>query len=118
MLDSETEEHWQAVKESYPDAVVFHEVSGSFIVRGRDVEVLRKEFDIESGSTWFGFDHALASVYMAELASRGYDVVQASNGQVSRVRPPVDHRKEVERQRAKSRFLALEPTLLFDEAEI
>jgi hypothetical protein len=118
MLDRETEEHWQAVKESYPDAVVFHEFGGSFIVRGRDTEVLRKEFDIDSGSTWFGFDDGLASVYMTELASRGYDVVRASNGQVSRVRPPTDHRKEVERQRARSRFLALDPTLLFDEGEI
>ena len=82
------------------------------------MEVLRKEFDIESGSTWFGFDDGEASVYMTELAKRGYAVVRASNGQVSHVKPPADRIREIRRQRAQARFLAVEPTLLFDQREI
>ena len=118
MLDTEIEEPWRAVKESYPDAVVFHEVRGLFVVKGRDVEVLSREFGIESGSTWLGFDDCQALGYMTELAKRGYHVVRASAGQVSHVRPPLDRRREIQRQRANGRFLAVEPTLLFDQREI
>lgn len=118
MLDKEADEHWKAVKESYPDAVVFHEVRGIFIVKGRDAELLSKEFGIDSTSTWYGFDVGEAFCYMTELAKRGYAVVRASNGGVSHVKPPTDRRKEIQRQRAKGRFLAVEPTLLFDRREL
>jgi hypothetical protein len=118
MLDTEIEEPWRAVKESYPDAVVFHEGRGLFVVKGRDVEVLSREFGIESGSTWFGFDDCQALGYMTELAKRGYAVVSVSSGRVSHVKPPADRRRRIQRQRAEGRFLAVEPTLLFDRREI
>ena len=120
MLDRETEEHWQTVKESYPDAVVFHESRGLYIVKGRDVQVLAKEFGIECNTPipWWGFDEGQAWGYMSELAERGYAVVRASKDGVSRVKPPADRKAEIRRQRKKGTFLAVEPRLLFGEREI
>jgi hypothetical protein len=118
MLDRETEEHWRAVKESYPDSIVFHEAQGLLVVTGRDTEVLAKEFGIKPGSAWLGFDEDGACGYMMELVNRGYAVVRASAQRVSCLRRPIDKRKEIRRQQAKGRFLAMEPTLVFDRSEI
>ena len=118
MLDRETEEHWRTVKESYPDSIVFYEAKGLFVVRGRDVEVLAKEFGIKSGSAWLGFDEDGAWAYMIALVNRGYAVVRASAQRVSRLRQPTDKWKEIRRQRAQGRLLAVEPTLVFDRGEI
>jgi hypothetical protein len=118
MLDKAIEEHWNTVKESYPDAVIFHEADGIFIVRGRDMDVLAEEFRVEPGNRWCGFDAGQAWGYMSELAQRGYSVVRASNGRVSQVEPPADRTKELGRQRKKGTFLAIEPRLLFEEQGI
>jgi DNA mismatch repair ATPase MutS len=118
MLDKATEQHWQAVKESYPDAIVFHEADGFYIVRGRDLDVLAKEFRVGSSNRWCGFDAGQACCYMAELVQRGYQVVRASNGSVAQVEPPADRTKELQRQRRKATYLAIEPRLLFDERGI
>ncbi len=118
MLDSAIEQSWRTVKESYPDAVVFHELSGLFVVRGHDLAVLTKEFGIESASSWCGFDDSQAVGYMQELVARGYPVVRATGQHVAIVSPPEKRRSEVLRQRAKGCFLALSPTLLFEADEI
>jgi hypothetical protein len=118
MLDRETEQQWHVVKESYPDAVAFHEWHGLFFVRGPDLDVLATEFGIESSSPWCGFDQGQAHRYMSQLAASGYTVVRANNGNVTFVMPPPDKRKEIERQRKRGRFLAIEPLLLFSEGDI
>lgn len=69
---------WRAVKESYPDSVVFHEDGGLLVVRGRDVQVLAREFGIQTKGSWLGFDDEQGWGYITELVNRGYDVVKAS----------------------------------------
>src|SRR4030042_4034065 len=118
MWDRKTEEHWRTAKEMYPDSIVFHEAEGLVVGRGRDTEVLAKEFGIKPGSAWLGFDEDGAWAYMTELVHRGYVVVRASAQRVSYVRRPIDKRREIRRQQAKGRFLAVEPTLVFDRSEI
>jgi hypothetical protein len=118
MLDRAAEQHWQAVKESYPDAIVFHEADGFYIVRGHDLDVLAKEFRVGSSNRWCGFDAGQAWCYMSELAQRGYQVVRASNGSLVQVEPPADRVKELQRQRRKATFLAIESRLLFEERDI
>jgi len=118
MLDREIEQHWQVVKESYPDAVVFLAYQDLFIVRGCDLQVLATEFGIQSASPWCGFDDNHAAGYMTDLAIRGYRVIRATDGSTSIVQPPTNRRKEIERQRRKGKFLAIDPTLLFGETEI
>jgi len=54
MLDRESEEHWRAIKESYPGAIVFHEAEGLFVVRGRDIEVIAQEFGVRSSGATVG----------------------------------------------------------------
>lgn len=104
----------------YPDAVVFHESRGIYVVQGRDVEVMAKEFGIESKTPipWVGFDEGQAWAYMSELAGRGYSVVKATKDGASRIQPPADRRAEVVRQRKRSTFVSLEPHLVFDQAGI
>jgi hypothetical protein len=97
MLDRANEQHWQAVNESYPDAIVFHEADGFYIVRGPDLDLLAKEFRVGSSNRWCGFDAGQAWCYMSELAQRGYQVVRASNGSVAQVEPPADRAKELQR---------------------
>jgi hypothetical protein len=118
MLDREIEPHWSIIKESYPDAVVFHEVDGVYLVKGQDTGVLAKEFGIDSGSPWYAFDEGQAWGYMSELAKRGHTVVRATNGCVATVAPPADRRRERERQRRKAVFVAIEPQLLIDERDV
>ena len=118
MLHRDTEEHWRAVKESYPDSIVFYEADGLFVVRGHDTELLAQEFGIKPASAWLGFNEDGAWGYMMGLVNRGYAVVRASAHRVSPVRPPTDRKKEIRRQQAKGRFLAVEPTLVFDRSEI
>lgn len=118
MLDRESEEHWRAIKESYPDAIVFHETGGLFVVRGRDIEVLAAEFGLRSSGPWVGFDDRQACGYMLELVRRGYAVVRAAAGHVSHVSHPADRGKELRRQRAKGRFMAVEPRLVFDPGDM
>ncbi len=118
MLDREAEGHWTTVKDSYPDAIVFQEVRGLFVVKGPDLEALAKEFGIRPGGTWMGFDRSQAWAYMTELVERGYNVVRASAGHACWVGNPADRRREIQRQRARGRFLALEPTLVFDALEV
>lgn len=118
MLDRQIEPSWGIVKDSYPDSIVFHEVEGIYIVKGHDSEVVANEFGIESGSRWFGFADDQAAAYMSELAKRGYAVVRATNGSVSTVAPPADRRPDIERQRRKATFIAVEPELLFDQRDV
>ena len=56
------EPSWSVVKESYPDAIVFHEARGLYVVKGRDTQILAKEFriDTHSPATWYGFDERQA----------------------------------------------------------
>jgi hypothetical protein len=118
MLDREIEQSWSIVKESYPDAVVFQEAEGLYFVRGADTAVLEKEFGIDSGSRWYAFDDTQAIGYMQLLAERGYAVARTTGHGVALVRLHQDQRCEISKQRARGRFRALSPTLLFDAREI
>ena len=118
MLNREDEERWKAVKESYREAVIFYKADGLVIVGGSDVEVLRKELGIRAAGAWLGFDGEQADAYMVELVRRGYEVARASPRYVWPVKPPTDRRKEIQRQRRQGKFLAVEPTLLFDRTYI
>jgi hypothetical protein len=118
MLDRQIEQHWSIVKESYPEAVVFHEAAGLYVVRGGDTGVLEKEFGIEPGSHWYAFDDGQASVYMQQLVERGYSVVRATDGGAALVRAPREHRKELIKQRARGRFRLVNPSLIFETKEI
>ncbi len=116
-MNSEIVEQWQIVKDSYREAVVFFEADGLFFVGGKDIEVLRKEFSIRCGG-WVGFDFGQGRAYMAELVKRGHAVVRAGGHYIREIVPPPDRRKELDRQRHKGKFLAIEPTLLFDERSL
>jgi hypothetical protein len=118
MLDRAVEQSWSIVKESYPDAVVFQEADGLYFVRGTDTAVLEKEFGIESGSRWYAFADAQAIGYMQVLAERGYAVVRTTSRGVALVKLRQDQRCEIIKQRARGRFRALCPTLLFAAREI
>jgi hypothetical protein len=118
MLEAQIEQHWRIVKESYPEAIVFHEADGLYLVRGGDTAVLEKEFRVGPGSHWYAFDDGQAAVYMQALVERGYSVVRALDGRAAIVRAPKDGRKELLRQRAKGRFRLVKPSLIFDTKEI
>lgn len=118
MLDREIEPNWRIVKESYPDAIVFHEASGLYVVRGGDTAILAKEFGIESASPWCGFDEGQAAGYMHELVARGYAVVRATDSGAALVQAPRERRSELIRQRAKGRFRLVNPSLIFETNEI
>lgn len=118
MLDRQIEQHWRIVKESYPNAIVFHEASGLYVVRGGDTGVLEKEFGIESGSRWYAFDDGQAIGYMQQLVERGYAVVKATDAGAALVRAPRERKRELIRQRAKGRFRLVTPSLIFETNEI
>jgi hypothetical protein len=118
MLDREIEQRWQAVKESYPDSVVFHELHGLYIVRGGDMETLTKEFGIRSASPWYGFPEEQTTCYMQQLVERGYSVVVSNGHGASPVRQTAGQNGDIRRQRAKGKYLAIEPRLLFDHSTI
>jgi hypothetical protein len=117
-MEPEIEESWRLIKASYPGAVVFHQVEDVFFVRGQDADILRRAFGLRCGDSWVGFDHDLATTYMRELAGRGHSVVRVSNGSVVPVQPRRDRRAELQRQRARSKFIALDPCLLFDRGPL
>ena len=112
------EERWRLVKASYPGAVVFHEVEDVFFVKGQDADIVRRTFGLRCGDSWVGFDTDLAMTYMRELARHGHYVLRVSNGGVIPVRPRRDRQAELQRQRAKSKFIALDPWLLFDRGPL
>lgn len=108
---------WTAVKESYPDSVVFHEDGGLLTVRGGDVQVLSREFGIATKGSWLGFDAEQAWLYMTDLVDRGYDVVKSSLRNVSRVRR-VRRGAELRRQRGRGKPASIDASLIFDRAEV
>jgi len=110
--------NWTSVKESYPESLVFHEDGGLLVVRGRDVEVLAREFGIQTRGSWLGFDQEQGWGYISELVDRGYDVVKASAGRVSRVRRVPTVTAQLRRERARGKSVALEAGLVFDRAEV
>lgn len=118
MLDRQIEQHWRIVKESYPDAIVFHEASGLYVVRGGDTAILEKEFGIESGSRWYAFDDGQSIGYMQQLVERGYAVVRATDGGAALVQAPRERKRELIKQRAKGRFRLVNPSLIFETNEI
>lgn len=118
MLDREIEQSWQAVKESYPESVVFHEMHGLYIVKGGDMETLTKEFGIHSASPWYGFPEEQTTCYMQQLVERGYSVVVSDVNGASPVRLAAGQNGDIRRQRAKGKYLAIEPCLLFDRSTI
>ena len=118
MLNGESEERWRVLKESYPDAVVFFESDGLFAVQAGDVETLTYEFGLRTGSRWLGFDRRQAELYMLGLVDRGYVVLRASGDNVVHVRPANDKARELRRQRSRSRFMALDPRLVFDATDL
>jgi hypothetical protein len=118
MLTAELEQSWKVVKESYPDSIVFQEMDGFYIVRGRDLDVLREELGVGTSSPWWGFDEGPAVGYIHQLVERGRKVVIATNNGVSPARLPADRTKELRRRRKRAKYLAIEPRLLFDETAI
>jgi hypothetical protein len=118
MLDRDIEQRWSIIKESYPGGVVFQEADGLYFVRGNDTAILAKEFALESLSEWCAFDDSQAIGYMQELVERGYSVARATNCGVALVRRTQDRRSEILKQRAKGRFHAISPSLLFAPDEI
>lgn len=117
-MEPEIEESWRLIKASYPGAVVFHEVEDVFFVKGQDAEIMRRTFGLRCGDSWVGFEPDLAMTYMRELARRGHSVVRVANGRVLPVLPLADRRAELKRQRAKSKFIALDPWLMFDKGPL
>lgn len=118
MLNGESEERWRVLKESYPGAVVFFESDGLFAVQAGDVETLSREFGLRTGSRWLGFDSRQAELYMGQLVDRGHVVLRATGDSFVHVRPASDRARELRRQRSRSRFMALEPRLVFDATDL
>jgi hypothetical protein len=93
-------------------------MDGFYIVRGRDLDVLREELGVSTASPWWGFDEGPAVGYIQELIERGRKVVIATDHGVSQARLPVDRTKELRRRRKQAKYIAIEPRLLFDEKAI
>lgn len=117
-MNGESEERWRVLKESYPDAVVFFESDGLFAVKAGDAEILTSEFCLRTGAGWLGFDRGQAELYMVELVNRGYVVLRVSGDSVVHVRPAKHQARELRRQRSQAKFMALEPTLVFDAGDL
>jgi hypothetical protein len=93
-------------------------MDGFYIVRGRDLDVLREELGVATNSPWWGFDEGPAVGYIHQLIERGRRVVIATRNGVSPARLPADQTKELRRRRKQAKYIAIEPRLLFDEAAI
>jgi hypothetical protein len=117
-MHADAKQDWALAKAAYPDSIVFVAVDGIYFVAGADAETVRKTIRIETGSPSLGFDVHQAHIYMRQLAQRGYSVIKASAGHVTFVQPASDRRANLTRQRRMGRFVAVEPTRLFDRSEL
>ncbi|HXG36619.1 MAG TPA: hypothetical protein VNL15_06600 [Dehalococcoidia bacterium] len=118
MWDRDAEQEWRAAKESYPQAIVFHQMDGLVIVRGRDTEVLARECRIQTSSGYLGFEEELALAYMSALLAKGYTVVKLAGGRVIPFEKRENRQREIQRQRGRSEFLAVDPALVLERSDI
>jgi hypothetical protein len=118
MLSKANELHFQVIRESYKDAILFYEQDGMFFIQGQDAQVVCDTFRLQARGAWLGFDGSEAHLYMQELAKLGYRIVHGWDGHAELVTLKESQPLDLARQRVNSTLIAIEPSVLIDKADL